>query len=248
MKISSGKNTQTILLIALIAALIFAVYYYVVLPKQSEADALNRSVNDLKHQISTLQSSIAQIETDRAKNTPNIYGLRKKVPETREVDELLLNIEEIEYVTNSFVSSIAFNNYDSPAADAGIGITVPEGEQAPEDGTVDPNVNNPTATNTENTGTPNTEGEPVDETAPENSSLAGTLPPELKLISFSLQVESPDYARLLRFIDEIENLERIMHVDSISFSLPGEEVEFMEEEPESVSASIQVTTFYYEGK
>ncbi|KGR91256.1 hypothetical protein CD30_07395 [Ureibacillus massiliensis 4400831 = CIP 108448 = CCUG 49529] len=243
MKLSSGKNTQMILLIALIAALIFAVYYYVVLPKQSDADSLNRSVNDLNNEISTLQSSITQIEADRAQNKSNIFALRKKVPQTREVDELLLNIEEIEYVTNSFVSSIAFNNYDSSAADAGIGITVPEAEQAPEDGTVDPNTNNLTETDTENT-----EGEPVDETAPENSSLAGTLPPELKLISFSLQVESPDYVRLLRFIDEIENLERIMHVDSISFSLPGEEVEFMEEEPNSVSASIQVTTFYYEGE
>lgn len=247
MKLSSGKNTQMILLIALIAALIFAVYYYVVLPKQSDADALNLSVNDLNNEILTLQSSITQIEADRAQNTSNIFALRKKVPQTREVDELLLNIEEIEYVTNSLVSSIAFNNYDSSAVDAGIGITVPETEQAPEDGTVDPNANNPTATDTENTGTPNTEGE-TDATAPENSILAGTLPPELKLISFSLQVESPDYVRLLRFIDEIENLERIMHVDSISFSLPGEEVEFMEEEPDSVSASIQVTTFYYDGE
>ncbi|KGR79641.1 hypothetical protein [Ureibacillus manganicus] len=232
MNLSSSKNTQIILLVALIAALIFAVYYYLVLPKQSEVDALNRSINSLNTEISTIQEQIGQEQAARKVKTSSALSLRKKMPNSRKVDELLLNIEEIEYVTDSLVLSISFNDYDSSAQDAGIGF------QNEEETTTDPNAQNTTET---------TEGETGNENAsPFN--LGMDLPPELKMISFSMQVQSPDYNRLLQFIDEIEKLERIMHVDSINFSLPGEDAEFNEDASDIVTASIQVTTFYYEGE
>lgn len=37
-----------------------------------------------------------------------------------------------------------------------------------------------------------------------------------------------------------------MHVDSIQYTLLGEENEFVEETSEVVNMSLQVTTFYYE--
>ncbi|CAM5182852.1 Type IV pilus assembly protein PilO OS=Ureibacillus acetophenoni OX=614649 GN=SAMN05877842_10471 PE=4 SV=1 [Ureibacillus acetophenoni] len=240
MNLSSNKNTQVILLVALVAVLIFAVYYYLVLPKQSEVDALNRKIQDLNTEISTIQSSITQLETNKGTSTANLFALRQKVPPTSDVDELLLNIEEIEYVSDSLVLSISINDSGSSAADAGIGIT------SPEDPTADPNAVN--STDTQNAGTETTEGETVNETPPLVSPIATSLPPELKLLSFSIEVESPDYNRLLKFIDELEKLDRIMHIDSISYSLPGEEIEFAEEETQSVTASLQVTTFYYEGE
>lgn len=75
---------------------------------------------------------------------------------------------------------------------------------------------------------------------------AEALPANLKLITFQLDIESPDDEQLQQFIKEIEALERVMHIDTIEYSLPGEEDTLMNDTSTSVSASIQVTTFYFE--
>ena len=66
------------------------------------------------------------------------------------------------------------------------------------------------------------------------------------MITFEIEVESPDYEQLQQFIREIEGLERVMHIDAIEYSLPGEEEMLTEEASPIVAASIQVTTFYFE--
>ena len=73
-----------------------------------------------------------------------------------------------------------------------------------------------------------------------------SLPPSLKLITFNIDITSPNEESLINFIREIEQIERIMHVDTIDFALPGEENEFTEDKSEVVSGSVQITTFYYE--
>ncbi|MBM7608815.1 Tfp pilus assembly protein PilO [Lysinibacillus composti] len=237
MKISSSKNSAVLLLTALVATLIFAVYYYVVIPKKDEAEMLSNSVSSLQSEITTYQEQLKGLEDTQAKNTPTTFNLRKKVPQSREIDGLLLNIEEIAYVTESNVQSINFNNYDSLVSESGY---------------IEPETQEETSsTETEGTETTDPEaienGEAIQEDVP-ISTLAQSLPPELKLITFNLEIESPDYTRLQQFIKEIEDLERVMHIDTISYSLPGEENEFAEDASDVATASVQVTTFYYEGE
>lgn len=239
MKLSSGsKNSQVLLVTALVAALLFAVYYYLVLPKKDEVEMLKSSISSLQMEISTFQEQIAVKESMQTTDTPNLFVLRQKVPQNRDIDQLLLNIGEIEYVTQSRVASINFNNYDSLVS--GAGYTEPT---LPEEGT-EAAVPQDDVENGETTEI----GEGAEQEEAAISTIAETLPPELKLITFNLQVESPDYESLLQFIKELEKLERVMHIDTISYSLPGEEDLFAEEFTQVVSASIQVTTFYYEGE
>lgn len=246
MNLSSGKNTQILLLVALVAALLFAVYYYVVLPKQREEDALHRSIQTLNSEISTIQTSINQLEAENAQHSTNIYSLEKKVPRTQEIDELLLNIEEIEYVSNSYVTSISFSE-GTPVADAGIGIQTEEAVNPDQNATTNQNAStNQNATTDPNTNAQGTEDQTADENVEPTFMI--DLPPELKMLSFTLEITSPDYNHLLQFINEIESLERIMHIDTISYSLPGEQAVIDENVSPTVQASIQVTTFYYEGK
>lgn len=223
MKLSSGKSSSVLLLVALVAVLLFAVYYYVILPKQEEADRLASSVNSLESEISSLQDQIS--EADKVESTSNEFILRKKVPETRAINELLLNIEEIEYITNSRILGINFNNYDS---------LVSESDLAPKE----------EETTTEETNEENSTENEKEEVPTSTISIA-SLPTSLKMVTFELEVESPNNARLQKFIKEIESLDRIMHIDTISYSLPGEELEF-EGTSEIVEATIQVTTFYFE--
>ena len=236
MKLSSSKNSQILLLVLLVVALLFAVYYYVVLPKQTEVDSLNRSISSLSTEVKTLQSSVKQTESVMNSKTTNQYELSKLVPQSREVDKLLLNIEEIEYVTNSIVTNISFSEFDTAAADADIQIT-----------SADENTEGQSE-NDQTQNSESTEGETAEESPSPITSLTGTLPAELKLITFKLEVTSPDYMSLLQFIQELESLDRIMHVDAINYSLLGEEAEFEEDVTDTVNASIQVTTFYYDGE
>ncbi|SOB93975.1 hypothetical protein SAMN05880501_101731 [Ureibacillus xyleni] len=232
MKLFSGsKNSSLLLLIALIAALLFALYYYVVLPKKEELDLTQNSISSAQTEIKTLQDQIAQLETEQAIET-NSFALRKKLPQSREIAQLLLNIEEIEYVSGTRVLNMNFNNYDSLVSES----IKQEEETAPEENT-----------NTEETTPENAEeGETEEEETPISSIDISTLPSELKLITFVIDVEAPNYNNLLKFIEEIENLERIMHVDALNFELPGEESVILDEE-ETVTVSLQVTTFYHEG-
>lgn len=62
MKLSSSKNSGPILIVILVGVLLFAIYYYVLLPKQDEADMMESSVNSLRSEISTLNEQITSIE------------------------------------------------------------------------------------------------------------------------------------------------------------------------------------------
>lgn len=238
MKLSSNKNTSVLLLVVLVAALLFAVYYYIVLPKKDNVVAIESSINALQTEITTLESQMTSIDEQSATEVENVFTIRQRLPKSREIDQLLLNLEEIEFVSEARITSIGFNSYDTLVSESAIAPT-PEEEIVTDESTVEePAIEGETE---------DTEAEEVTE-APVSDIAAVTLPPELKLITFNLELEVPEYQSLQRFIKELEKLPRIMHVDTINFTLPGEEGEFMEDAAESLTASIQVTTFYYEGE
>ena len=72
-------------------------------------------------------------------------------------------------------------------------------------------------------------------------------PPEgvetLQQLLVNLSIETSSYATLEAFIDEIEKLDRILIVDNISFSSPGE-VMTEEIEPAKLQLSLSFTAFY----
>ena len=239
MKLSSSKNLGPILIVSLVAVLLFAVYYYIVLPKQDEADILDRSVDSLRSEISTLNEQIVSIQEEQSIENANEFVLRKKVPASREIDDLLLNIEEIEYVSGSRIESIEFNNYDSLVSASG--LTDPNAVPATEE-----NADGQTEASEEQATDTMSETEEQTPTTPVSTIAVESLPVNLKLVTFEVGVESPNAENLQKFIKEIEQLERVMHIDTIEYTLPGEENTYAEEASDIVSATIQVTTFYYE--
>lgn len=248
MKLSGNKNSSLLLLVALIAALLFAVFYYVVLPKKDDVESLEGSVNALQTEIDALHGQITAMEETNTTEVTNVFEIRQKLPQSREIDQLLLNLEEIEYVSKTRITSIGFNSYDELVSESNIVPAAPEEETATDE-TAEGETAETEDTETNET-TENGEGEETGETVetPVSEIAAQTLPPELKLITFNLEIEAPDNQNIQQFIKEIENLSRIMHIDTISYSLPGEEGEIMEDVSETLNASIQVTTFYYEGE
>ena len=247
-KVSSGKNSTVLLLSALVIALLFAVYYYLVLPKKDEVDAKESSVASLQASAASLREQIAFVQNANTTSTVDVFALRKKVPNNRAVDQLLLNIEQMEFVAGTRINSIGFNNYDSLVSASG--LTDPNYVPPAEGQTTDPNQSTDPNAQTDPTATadPNASADSVSEALPVSTISSEQLPAELKMLTLAISVEAPTYDSLLTFIREVEQLERVVRVDTISYSLNGEEAFFNEESTEIVSASIQVTTFYYEGE
>lgn len=251
--ISSSKKRTLLLVIALAMALLFAVYYYVVKPKEDEAQAIRTEMTSLETEISAMEQSLAELNAQHSQTDVNEFALRKKVPANREIDALILAMEEIEYVTGSRVQSIEFNNYDALVSSSGLQdpLYTPEPEEgaATEDGSepIETNESTEPAESTEPTeDTETTEGEVPAEELPISTIAVETLPPSLKLVTFNVNVVSPNDVNLQQFIEEIEKNERVMRIDIVDFALPGEEHQFTEEASDVVTANIQITTFYYE--
>lgn len=233
--ISSSKNGTLLIVIALAMALLFAMYYYVVKPKQDEEQMIRSEINSLHTEIAAIEETIATNQSQQSQTNENEFALRKKVPDNREIDELILSIEEMQYVTDSRIQSIDFNNYDALVSSSGLQdpLSTPETEEG-------------AVSDLTQSAIDQTEGTEASEELPVSTIAVETLPPSLKLVTFNINVAAPNDVNLLQFIEEIEKKERVMRIDIIDFALPGEEDKFTEEASEIVTADIQVTTFYYE--
>lgn len=236
--ITSNKNSTLLLLTALLAAILFAVYYYVLTPKLDEVEAKESILNSLNQEITSLQEQLTLIDETQQTSIASKLTLRNKVPQTKEIDKILLDIAEIEAVTGTLVDSIRFSNYDSSVVDSTITdpnapVVDPEGTQ--ETAAVDDQV-------TTNQSTPDSSSN----TSPVYTITKDSLPAQLKLVTFSFDIVALDMQDLLAFIQEIEQIERIMKIDTVSISSPGEEEQLQGDADSTFKATIQITTFYYE--
>lgn len=237
-----SNNRSSIILVAIIIfLLLFALYYYVVLPKQQERDRLEQSVNAVQAEVTALQENINLLVNEQQYEETNMYAMRQKLPMNRMMQQLLLDIEEIEYVSDSKVLAISFNNYDSlvnasnlqdpnvvqPATEAAVAGEVAQGDESIE------NIEEPAD---------------VTETVPVSSVARETLPQELKMVTFNMNIEAPDRENIEDFVKELEGLERAMRIDSISYRLMGESDQLEEQLYDLTTAVVQVTTFFYEGE
>lgn len=229
----SNKRTGYLLLLALVVVILGAIYYFVIYPLSEEKNSKEVTVSNVRSEVAVLQE---QLTTPVAEEEPeeHTFALKKKVPLTRDLDKLIRSIEEIELISESKIMSVNFNNYDEVVSESALVPTQTEEE-----------------TNTENTETSDiTEvTDTTTETETPVSPVANiVLPPQLKLITFNLSVLTKDYDHLKQFMEELEKAERIVRVDQLSFSLPGEEQYYKVDSVDSISVEIQVTTFFYDGE
>ncbi|OXS75435.1 hypothetical protein B1B04_06875 [Lysinibacillus sp. KCTC 33748] len=239
---TSSKNSTIIILTAFIAAILFALYYYIVTPKLEEVDAKENSINSLQQEISTIQKQIALIEEKGKSASANNLTLRKKVPQTRAIEEVIRNIEEIEAVTGTRVEAMDFNNYDSLVMDST--MTDPNSINSEEQADLKQSEN----VAEEPAVDKNDETPEVKEKIPTATFNKDSLPKELKLVTFSIDVVALDNEAMVEFIKEVEKIDRVMKIDAIDFTLTGEEEKFQEDADTTLKSTIQVTTFYYEGQ
>ncbi|MFJ7182445.1 hypothetical protein [Lysinibacillus xylanilyticus] len=225
--LTSSKRSSFMLLIALIAAITFALYYYVLLPKMNEVESKESNVNQLQQQITSLKGQLAKIDEKQGVSTLNLLAMRQKLPEKRAVEKVVLDLAEIEEVTGTRIESIEFNNDDTSVAQSDVS---------------DPNMLEKADAEVKGKQENAVEPPPISSIAKES------LPANLKLITFNLEVAVLDLKSLESFLKEIEQLERVMKTDAIDFTKPGEQDQLEKDADTTLKSTIQVTTFYYEGQ
>lgn len=218
---SSQRNT--VILVALLTiALLGALYYYVVLPKTERVTSLQSTITTL---TATRDTALADIAAFDAKDLDagTLARLQKQVPKERGVEYILRDLEDIEMLTRSRIENISFSEYDAPMLERKLGLTETTEEEL--------------AAQLAN--------ETVEEEEPLYNAALAEAPEGLQIITYQVELLTPDYKTLRTFIREVEGLERIIKIDVVQLSQPGEEVKFAEVVDYTVSASLQLTTFFY---
>jgi type IV pilus assembly protein PilO len=124
----------------------------------------------------------------------NTEFLQERLPVQPLIDQFILDLEKAELLSNSIILQIGFGGESQTG----------EGTNSPEDSVTDEfEVNNDSVNTDPQTGE--------------------TLSTPVSTIPVSLTVESPTYFDLEQFLHTLENLERIVTVESISFSGQSEQ-------------------------
>ncbi|MGG3855899.1 hypothetical protein ABET36_16135 [Caldifermentibacillus hisashii] len=259
------EKRKIVLFIGIILFLLLGLlYFYLIMPLKDDANAAEQNVKQLETEVKTLENRVNQNETDQPENTAK---LEKKMPLSRQLDELILSLQEIEMVSGSQIASINFNNYDGGLTEADGTNENNESTDGTDEATADDTNNNNEATEgTDEATTNETDENQSDEQATEdkNSEDNGSdtndeneqatdetvtnLPTNVKLITINLSVASPDFEHFQLFLQELEKLERITRVDTLTFTKPAErELLYEKDGSQAVTADVQITTFYYNG-
>lgn len=249
MKASFNENKSLFSLLGVLVFVILgALYYYIILPKSDEETSMTMAIESLENETNQLQQEIYALSVVEDETMDN-YELRKKLPKKRDVNILLLSLQEAELVSEAKIMSISFNDYDGLVSESNIEPKTEEEsteEAEAEAEEAEENVDAGTEADTEADTDTVVEEENADKDIPHTQIDIELLPEQLKLLSLSLEIIVQDYEHLLTFIKEVEAVERSIRIDGVSFSQIGEEGFATEDLDESIVVTIQLTTFYSE--
>ncbi|HJV30802.1 MAG TPA: pilus assembly protein PilO, partial [Bacillales bacterium] len=124
--------------------------------------------------------------------------LQKKIPVDPQQEQLILDLEQVETVSNSQIKSMDFTNKEQTE----------------------------TQTDENNNGIGNSVQQNSNEAEKQN--LNNPLPTGVQKLTVQLNVESPGYEEFEKFIDALEKLKRIVVVESIDYAAGNEQTTLAE--------------------
>jgi type IV pilus assembly protein PilO len=208
MKLTFSKKDKVILfsIILILGLLLTALYFFFIVPKNTELENKERELATQEELLNVIQNQINNIKNNTFKSTTE---LQKKVPVKPLVEQLILDIEKAEILSDSSVVSINFGT-------SSVEDNFAQGEETIQEFT---------------------EGEQVSEEAPIE------FPAGLQKISVKLNVTSPSYFELEKFIETLENNRRIVVIDSFEFSGQAE-ITNLEQLTSPLSYGLSFAAFY----
>ncbi|MFB1080529.1 hypothetical protein [Jeotgalibacillus sp. JSM ZJ347] len=226
---NSGINKSsliTIVLAVLAVMLPVALYFMLIYPLNAEVELKTQQLETEEQLIDAL---LLNSENVTAVTLESSAELQKQVPVKPLVDQLILELEKAELVSRSLISSINITESEVTSLN--------EVEEAPEQ------MGNPLETPAEGNAALNEDTEEVVvETEPVPLDIQA--PAGLYKVLMNLSVSSDSYFEMQQFLDVLEQSNRIMEVEQISFSDDGEQVS-INDLSEPFVYTLSVAAFYY---
>lgn len=147
--------------------------------------------------------------------------LQQKVPVKPMQDQLVLDLEKAETISNSEIKSMNFT----------------------EDGQLEAADN---SSSSSQSGTNNTQSSAADQTKTQSSADQANSSTGIKKITVQLSVDSPSYEDFETFIRTLESLKRIVEVESINYS-GGQEIISQDQYLQPFTYSLTVSAYYMPG-
>jgi type IV pilus assembly protein PilO len=188
--------------------------------------------SEIKQQKTFLEKSISPVEAASASNE-NTFSLQEEVPVKPLVDQLILQLEKAEVLSDSLIMTMQFS--DGEAKDD-------EEENAEETGSAEQeNSSNNAETTQENVSNE----EDSIETASISKPAPEILPEGVKKITAEISVVSKNYESLLTFLQTIEELKRVTVIEAITFSgLDEIEMASPDASPDQLKYEITIAAYY----
>lgn len=221
------KRNTFLLLIGLLFVLLIVLYFAFISPLLSDFKGKKASQVSLQNDIAVLEKQLEQLADVQEEFEQEQLELQKKIPLTRELEEIVLILQDMELQSSSLIESIDFY-YDSslPTSDF---LYELDSDEVIED--EDSSV---------------VEGVENDDEASRAIDL-NEKPESLQIITIRMDISSPTYDDFLHFITEIEQQERIMSVSGLHFEKTSEEgLVLAEELDETITYQVELITFYYQ--
>ncbi|MEH6956314.1 pilus assembly protein PilO [Neobacillus drentensis] len=228
MKLRFSKRDSIIIGFVALLVVLILVYaqFFKLAPLKSD---LGMKQQSLESEQKLLEIASQKKAEDTKKTSEDTKELQKKLPVEPLQEQLILDLEKAENLSNSKISSMSF----SKDAD----VTTVADPASTETATSQQTPANQTTANQ----TPVNQGTTNQDTAAQQA--AASQVNGMKKLTVSLSVESPSYEELEKFVGTLESLKRIIVVESISYS-GGEEITSLAQEEKPLTYSLTFSAFY----
>jgi type IV pilus assembly protein PilO len=223
MKLRFSKRQSLIIGIVALVVVLFLVYaqFFMLTPLKSDLGIKQQTLESEQKLLEIISQKKAE---DTKKTTEDTKELQKKLPVKPLQEQLILDLEKAENLSNSKISSMGFSK------DADVTTSADQANVENANANAQQTTENQVATTTTNQDTT-------------GQQIASSPNSGMKKLTVSLSVESPSYEELEKFIETLESLKRIIVVESISYS-GGQEITSLDQEDQPLTYSLTISAFY----
>ncbi|MBY0099123.1 hypothetical protein [Mesobacillus maritimus] len=242
LRLSKQELLVLIAAVVIVSAVIFGGNYLFLNPKKTEISNKEQQLQTEEKLLATIEEKLAGTS---APSPQSVAELQKKVPVKQQLEQLILDLNQAEVISNSLISNMSFSEGDVAARtleDAGAENTQETTDQTGE-GTQNPQATQET-TNESSEVTQNPQStQETEATEGEEQYQPLPLPEGIKKLNVNLSVTSPSYKDLMDFLGALEGLNRRVVIESVAFS-GSTELTNVEDKIQEFSYSITLSAFY----
>ncbi|WML40715.1 pilus assembly protein PilO [Neobacillus sp. OS1-2] len=195
MNLELSKKHSVIIILSVLLIIIVTVgaYFLYIVPANNSLAQKKSALKMSNQELSIIQRKLKQTSSQTIQSS---MELQKQIPVKRLLDQLLLNIEKAEIISDTNIIELKLNGTESEE-DVDLSSTIPK-------------INTQSSTKTNENSTSNQEQSPAQKDV--------TLPNGIKKTSIILSGEAKTYYELEKFLTELQSLQRIIKIDQFKFT------------------------------